>query len=177
MDLYEFLEYKILDELKFKASIAGSFNLQKYQSFRPAILDVNGRRKSTNQDDTKTSWTHEDILTYNKTFNKDHTLTALGGFSLQEFKTEMTKLAVVDNISDAIEISNAYGGVDMTNTKATWTANRLASFLDVYLTAIKVSTCLIRTCVMMVLLVSVQTNVGDFSHQPHWDGDSQTKSL
>ena len=128
LDLYEFLEYKILDELKFKASIAGSINLQKYQSFRPAILDVNGRRKSTNQDDTKTSWTHEDVLTYNKTFNKDHALTVLGGFSLQEFKTEMTKLAVVDNISDAIEISNAYGGVDMTNTKATWTANRLASF-------------------------------------------------
>ena len=112
LDLYEFLEYKILDELKFKASIAGSINLQKYQSFRPAILDVNGRRKSTNQDDTKTSWTHEDVLTYNKTFNKDHALTVLGGFSLQEFKTEMTKLAVVDNISDAIEISNAYGGVD-----------------------------------------------------------------
>jgi len=127
LNLYDFAEYEILKDLKFKASIAGNFYLQKYQSFRPAILDVNGRRTSANEDYLTTNWTHEDVLTYNKSFN-DHALSALAGFSIQSYTAETTRLAVLDNISDAIEISYAYGGVDMSKTYAISTSNRMASF-------------------------------------------------
>ena len=127
LNLYDFAEYEILKDLKFKASIAGNFYLQKYQSFRPAILDVNGRRTSANEDYLTTNWTHEDVLTYNKSFN-DHALSDLAGFSIQSYTAETTRLAVLDNISDAIEISYAYGGVDMSKTYAISTSNRMASF-------------------------------------------------
>ena len=90
LNLYDFAEYEILKDLKFKASIAGNFYLQKYQSFRPAILDVNGRRTSANEDYLTTNWTHEDVLTYNKSFN-DHALSALAGFSIQSYTAETTR--------------------------------------------------------------------------------------
>lgn len=127
-DLYEYFELKIIEGLKFKASMAASFNLEQYENFKPAIFSTGLVRSSIDEDKKRISWTHEDILTYNKTFNNDHDLNLLGGFSLQSFEEKMVKVAVNNNISDGVQISNAYGGVDMNNNKATWTSNRMASF-------------------------------------------------
>ena len=128
INLNEYLEYKILPELRFKTTISGSFYQSNINSFSPSILSSALRAFSSNSNSSQLNWTYDDVLTYSKNFNKVHEVLVLGGFSLQESAMDMTKLSVTDNISDDIPISNYYGGVDVINTKSTWTGNRMASF-------------------------------------------------
>ena len=128
INLNEFLEYKILPELRFRTSISGNLYLSNLNNYSPAILDQSLRAKSTNSSSTGISWTYDDVLTYTKTFHNDHAVTVMGGFSLQESTTDYTQLSVTDNVSDGIQMSNAYGGVNMGLTRTTWTGNHMASF-------------------------------------------------
>ena len=127
-NINEYLEYKIIPELRFKATLSASFNQSNMNSFSPSILSAALRAFSTNSNSSQLNWTHDDVLTYSKKFNKVHDVQLLGGFSLQGSATDMTKLSVTDNILDDITISNNYGGVDVINTRSTWTGNSMASF-------------------------------------------------
>ena len=123
-----FMEYNILKDLKFRTSIAASFYQKNYRYFQPAILVASQIPSSKNTHTSNLKWTHEDILTYSKTFNNAHSFSVLGGFSIQQYTSEYVNLAVSDNITEAIETSSGFGEVDMENTKHSWTANRMASF-------------------------------------------------
>lgn len=127
-NIYEYIEYTFSKNLFFKASIGGNFNLEKYERFRPAILTTDGRRAAINRETLYSGWTHEDVLTYKKKLKSGHDFTAMGGFSLRESTVDVTGLSVTDNITDALEISNTFEGVNMNDTKATWSRNRMASF-------------------------------------------------
>jgi TonB-dependent starch-binding outer membrane protein SusC len=126
--LNEFVEYKFFPELVFKTSIAGGLYHTTYQAFNPSILNQTGTANSRNDYTTRFYWTNENTLSYNKKINDIHTFTGLLGFSLNESTSDYLRLTVKDNISDAIQISNAYNSVDMSQTFATWTRNRMASF-------------------------------------------------
>ncbi|MCF8318188.1 MAG: SusC/RagA family TonB-linked outer membrane protein, partial [Haliscomenobacter sp.] len=128
INLNEYLEYKILPELRFKTTISASFYQSNMNSFSPSILSSALRASSFNSNSTQLNWTHDDVLTYSKKFNKVHDVSVLVGFSLQESATDLTRLYVTDNISDGIPISNYYGGINLATTKSTWTGNRMASF-------------------------------------------------
>jgi len=126
--LNEFLEYKISPELRLRSSVSGGLYQRNYNNYNPPILDQALIARSTNSNSTKYNWMHDDVLTFNKTFNGSHALTVMGGFSLQEEAMDFTQLSVINNISEDIQMSNAYGGVNMGQTKSTWTGNRMASF-------------------------------------------------
>ncbi|MEI7503624.1 MAG: SusC/RagA family TonB-linked outer membrane protein, partial [Paludibacter sp.] len=128
INLNEYLEYKILPELRFKTTISGSFNQSNVNSFSPSILDQAARAKSTNSNSSQFNWTHDDVLTYSKNFNKDHDVVLMGGFSLQQYATDKTILNVTDNISDGIPISNYFGGITLPTTNTTWTGYSMPSF-------------------------------------------------
>ena len=127
LNLYEFLEYKFLPSLNFKTSITESMYQSNSSTFSPAILDRALISYSANSNSTRNSWTLDNVLTYSKNFNKVHSVTAMGGFSLQEATTDMTKLSV-KGVIDGITTSNAYSAVNIGGTNTTWTGNRLASF-------------------------------------------------
>ena len=127
LNLSEFLEYKFLPSLKFRSSITESLYQNNYSNFNPPILDRALISYSTNSNSTRNSWTLDNVLTYNKTFKNTHSVTAMGGFSLQETTTDYTQLSV-SNIADGITTSNAYGNINMGQTYTTWTGNRMASF-------------------------------------------------
>ena len=128
LNLNEFLEYKFIPALSFKASISGTSYQSNRNSFLPAILDQALRAKSTNSNRTDISWTQENVLNFWKKFKDAHEVWAMGGFSLQENTSDNTQLNVTDNITSSIPISSAYGAVVMSQTYATWTGNRMASF-------------------------------------------------
>jgi TonB-linked SusC/RagA family outer membrane protein len=128
INLNEYLEYKILPELRFKTTISGSFIQSNVNNFSPSILDQALRARSTNSNSSQLNWTHDDVLTYSKNFNKVHDVVLMGGFSLQNYSTDKTILNVTDNISDGITISNYFQGINLATTKATWTGNSMASF-------------------------------------------------
>lgn len=124
----EFVEYKFTNNLKLRSSIAATLYQQNHRFFKPSVLDINQRPSSRNTHTTTFRWTHEDVLTYSKVFNKVHNFSSMLGFSFQERNSEYTLLQVADNISEAIETSTAFQTVNMQNTGHNWTANRLASF-------------------------------------------------
>ena len=74
-----FMEYNILKDLKFRTSIAASFYQKNYRYFQPAILVASQIPSSKNTHTSNLKWTHEDILTYSKTFNNAHSFSVLGG--------------------------------------------------------------------------------------------------
>ena len=123
-----FMEYKIIKDLKFRRSIAASFYQKNFRYFQPAILVASQIPSSKNTHTTNFKWTHEDILTYSRTFDDVHSLSVLGGFSIQQYSSEYVNLSVSDNITEAVETSSGFGTVDMEDTKHAWTANRMASW-------------------------------------------------
>ena len=126
--LYEFLEYKFSPDLRLRSSISGGLYQRNSNNYNPPILDQALIARSTNSNTSKVNWIHDDVLTFNKTFNRNHAVTLMGGFSLQEETADFTQLSVINNISEDIQMSNAYGGVNMGQTKTTWTGNRMTSF-------------------------------------------------
>ncbi|WP_455612706.1 SusC/RagA family TonB-linked outer membrane protein [Bacteroides congonensis] len=127
-NIYEYIQYSFTKNLVLKSSIAANFNLEKYARFRPEILTTDKRRSAINKETLYSGWTHEDVLTYRKKFKSGHDMTLMGGFSLRESNVDVTGLSVTDNITDALEISNTFEGVNMNDTKATWSRNRMSSF-------------------------------------------------
>lgn len=127
-NIYEYIQYSFSKNLVLKSSIGANFNLEKYARFRPEILTTDKRRSAINSETLYSGWTHEDVLTYSRKFKSGHDITLMGGFSLRESTVDVTSLSVTDNITDALEISNSFEGVNMNATKATWSRNRLSSF-------------------------------------------------
>ena len=127
-NIYEYIQYSFSKNLIFKSSIGANFNLEKYARFRPEVLTTDKRRSAINRETLYSGWTHEDVLTYTKKFKSGHNMSVMGGFSLRESSVDVTGLSVTDNITDALQISNTFEGVNMNDTKATWSRNRMSSF-------------------------------------------------
>ncbi|MBO4519098.1 MAG: TonB-dependent receptor [Paludibacteraceae bacterium] len=128
LNFNEFIEWRIIDGLKFKASIAGSFYQNNYRYFAPALLLASQIPESQNKHTTTLRWTQEDVLTYNKTFNNDHSLNLMAGFSIQGYTSEYAQISAKDNISEAIQTSYAFNQADLNKTFHYQTENRLVSF-------------------------------------------------
>lgn len=88
-----YLEYAILDNLKFKLSGGYTSYKSENDSFNNSLSrfgnpstnnKVNGGRTYSSSD----TWLNENTLTYDMKFNDDHVLNALAGFSLQENKND-----------------------------------------------------------------------------------------
>lgn len=128
LNFNEFVEWRIIDGLRFKASIAASYYQNNYRYFAPALLLASQIPESQNKHTTSLRWTQEDVLTYSKTFNKDHSVNAMAGFSIQGYTNEYVQLSATDNISEAIETSYAFNQIDMNKTYHYRAENRLVSF-------------------------------------------------
>ncbi|WP_319501306.1 TonB-dependent receptor [uncultured Draconibacterium sp.] len=126
-NVYNYLEYDIIEGLQFKSTIAGSLTAVKMDQFRPALLTTSFKTSSMNEALLNTGWTHEDLLTYRKNI-KDHSFNSLLGFSMQERRRESVKLDVEDNLTEAMQISTGFQTVDFNNTKATDSRYRMSSF-------------------------------------------------
>ncbi|MEY4383187.1 MAG: hypothetical protein RI995_729, partial [Bacteroidota bacterium] len=100
-----FIEYEIIKGLKFKSSMNGEIARTKYFFFNPST--------ATNALNTPTpttavsirtnyenlSWLNENTLTYNTTFNEDHKLELLAGYTNQYYRQESTNIQA-DTYSD-----------------------------------------------------------------------------
>lgn len=126
-DLKETFEYKILKNLIFTTSMAANFRQDQRREFVPGKLVANQKASSRSNEYTNFNWTHEDILSYSQTFNKDHSMNLMAGFSMQDWSQDNVSVAVTDNFSESMHLSYAYANVNMNNTYAKTTKNRMAS--------------------------------------------------
>lgn len=93
-----FLEWELIDGLKFKSVYNQQFNWSKKNNWKPSYTvydyetpssvystEVNAEGSSNYSDSQK--WEIQELLTYNKTFADKHTLGVLAGFTAEQTKT------------------------------------------------------------------------------------------
>jgi len=116
----QYLEYEILDGLKFKTNLSLDYITMKEDEFYPTTVDYregynSGAVRSTNN----LTWATESYLTYIKSFNNVHHFSALAGFSQQEWKLETTGLNGMYFASDNIRTLNGAGTISNQSVNTT----------------------------------------------------------
>jgi TonB-linked SusC/RagA family outer membrane protein len=84
-----FVEYEILNGLKFKVNAGADVNYFTRDFYSPSYLYLTTQSTTTGaarkEANTSYSWVNEDFLTYDKKINDNHTINAVAGFSFQVF--------------------------------------------------------------------------------------------
>ncbi|HCM59273.1 MAG TPA: TonB-dependent receptor, partial [Bacteroidales bacterium] len=89
----QYLEYNILENLMFRTSVSIDFISMKEDEFYPTTVDYRaGYNWGAVRARTNMTWANENYLTYNTTIGEGHDLSAMAGFSMQDWKMETTGL-------------------------------------------------------------------------------------
>lgn len=108
----QYLEYKILDGLTFRTNLSLDFISMKEDEFYPTTVDYRtGYNWGSVRSIINSTWANENYLTFVKTINKDHNLSAMAGFSMQEWKLQVTGLDGMYFASDNVRTLNGAGTI------------------------------------------------------------------
>jgi TonB-linked SusC/RagA family outer membrane protein len=118
------VNYQFTKELKFTTSFNARLDLTNTNVFSPTSLTSGGTGIDNGSDnlDKKFNWELQSFLNYNKTFAKDHSVTALLGFSRDRVSDESALTAATNFLSEAVTTSNV-GTLDITKTGTNATAH------------------------------------------------------
>nr|WP_321356359.1 TonB-dependent receptor [uncultured Draconibacterium sp.] len=107
----QYLEYQIIEGLKFRTNVSVDFiSMKEDEFYSSAVYNGTDTRGYVRAIDNIT-WANENFFTYKKTFNDAHNLSALLGYSQQEWKKEVTGMQGDDFIGDYITTMNAAGTI------------------------------------------------------------------
>lgn len=114
-----YLEADIAKGLKAKTSMGIDFSNWERNEFNPAHIKRNVDDHSANSREfSQRSWLSENTLTYSKKIG-DHSLTALGGFTYQEYHQQNNVISankltndIVRTINDFNTVTNAYSAIE-----------------------------------------------------------------
>ncbi len=124
----QYLEYELLKGLKFRANLSLDFINMKEDEFYPTTVDYRaGYNRGAVRSTNNLTWANDDYLTYTKSFNDVHHLSAMAGFSTQEWKTEVTGLDGMYFASDNIHTLNGAGTISNQAVNVTY-GHSLASY-------------------------------------------------
>lgn len=93
-----FIEIEPVKNLKFKSSINGEIYRTKFFFFNPSTatsainVPIPTTAVSIRQNIEDLSWLNENTVTYKKTINDDHNFDVLGGYTLQYFRRESSRI-------------------------------------------------------------------------------------
>ena len=120
-----FGDYQIIDGLSLRISLGIDGILQKQDSYLPRSvssgLAQGGAAAIFNSQ--AITWLNENLLTYTRTFNSDHNVTALIGYTQQASRTEASRAQARNFVNDNLGSSNlASGSVPLTpeSSIGTW---------------------------------------------------------
>lgn len=136
-----FLEYELLEGLKYKTSFAVSYNKYQNEYYRPSELETRGRNNfgipsiptarlsSTNI----YNWIFENTLNYTKSFD-NHSFDILGGITAQKNSSKLQRIesSVTSDtpVSNAIQIINADQLTDSDGSLQEWSLYSLLARLQ-----------------------------------------------
>lgn len=100
--------YKIYNDLRFTASASARLDDMNRQTFIPLSITSGGLGpdSGTSYVDNKLLYDLQAFFNYSKSFNKDHTLTAVAGFSRDRHNDNGYNLALQNYLSEAIRVSS-----------------------------------------------------------------------
>lgn len=135
-----YLEADIIKGLKFKTSLAGNFETNRRLSFSPSFLSSNSRASGSEYHYLSYKTVFDNVLSYNKTFNRMHSVDAVAGVSFESFEGRSTTVQantypqdeIFTNIGSASVISSASNGY---NTRGLFSSFMRANYklMDKYL--------------------------------------------
>jgi len=106
----EYLEYDLIEGLTFRSNLNFDFTAMKEDDFMPSILDYReGYNTGSVRNTHNLTWGNENFFRFDRVFNDDHHVSALAGFSFQNWKYERTGLDGMYFPSDNIRTLNAAG--------------------------------------------------------------------
>lgn len=122
-----YLSYKLAKDLMLRVSGGVTRNANRREVFnnsktsagspRTTYGIANGINGSINNN-IFTSWLNENTITYNKRFNKNHVLNAVGGFTMQRIRTLSDGFFANKVPNEALGISGLDEGIPFVNTSA-----------------------------------------------------------
>lgn len=136
-----FVEYELLEGLKYKSSFAVSYNKYQNEFYRPAELETRGRNNSGNLSNPSArlsstniyNWIFENTINYNKSFG-NHNFDLLGGITAQKnsSKLQRIKSSVTSDtpVNNAIQVINADQLTDSDGELQEWSLYSLLARLQ-----------------------------------------------
>ena len=123
-----YFNWDIIKGLKFKTEFSTAWNSYRREIYRPSTLPTSTNKvpPSNPEGTTRTkdylSWTWENTLTYNKTFNKVHELSAVLGQSMQRESFEASRITANGFPNDLVPTLNASTvATAWDSSRQTWT--------------------------------------------------------
>lgn len=114
-------ELEIVKNLKLRSNIAVDLLSLKEDRFTPATLLTTPLRQANSRYYRDRGWVNENTLTYQTTFNSDHHITALIGFSQQANNIQLLSAYGSGAASDKIPTINASASIDgATSRETSW---------------------------------------------------------
>ena len=135
-----FVEYNILESLKFRSSINGNLYNTRYNSYQNKDQKFGYSSALAARGDVNSSfmlnWLTENVLTYDKKFG-NHGLTALVGYTAQKQRDEYSALTSSNFPNDLVQTLNAGTATSGTSLASEWSmlsylARINYNFLDKY---------------------------------------------
>jgi len=118
----QYLEYEVLTGLKFRANLNVDYISMKEDEFYPTTVDYrDGYNTGSVRAINNLTWANEDYLSYEKIVNDVHNFSALAGFSMQEWKKEITGLDGMYFVSDNITTLNSAGTISQNDASVNTT--------------------------------------------------------
>lgn len=125
----QYVEYDIIEGLKLRSNLNLDYTSMKEDEFIPSTLDYregynSGKVRSVNS----LTWGNETFLTFNKQLGKSHNLSALAGFSFQDWNYESVGLDGMFFSSDNIPTLNGAGTISNQEVNITTEHSMLSYF-------------------------------------------------
>ncbi len=108
----QYLEYDIMEGLMFRTSLGIDYITMKEDEFYPTTVDYRaGYNWGSVRARTNMTWANENYLTYTTTLADAHEISAMAGFSMQDWRMETTGLDGLYFASDNIRTLNGAGTI------------------------------------------------------------------
>ncbi|OBX26047.1 TonB-linked SusC/RagA family outer membrane protein [Gelidibacter algens] len=125
----QYVEYKILESLKLRSNLNLDYISIKEDEFIPSTLDYReGYNSGSVRALNNLTWGNETFLTFNKQLGGSHNLSALAGFSFQDWKYERVGLDGMFFSSDNITTLNGAGTISNQEVNITTEHSLLSYF-------------------------------------------------
>lgn len=127
--IYESLKYAFKKYLSFSTNIQGNYSNRRSQFYRKTPqLHTTERSTGTDKSTVNYNWANENYFSFNKTFNKNHTVNAMVGNSVQFWHKEYLNFMGYDYTTDEIYTLNAASDYDIKSTYTKLSEHTMASF-------------------------------------------------
>jgi TonB-dependent starch-binding outer membrane protein SusC len=126
-----YLDFRIIEGLNFRTTFGADLNNGKSNFYAPRKIGLGANTNGSASISTfqNLNWLNENTLSYSKTINQDHSLSALLGYTIQGYKNESVTANGANFSNDFATYNNLGAGATLQASSSTVSKWALASYL------------------------------------------------